>query len=55
MLYGMVEKKGFLLLGKSVKAQIDGFEGAQYKSFTNLDEAENASKGKYEDYKGKGY
>jgi ribonuclease HI len=35
------------------KKQIDGFENAAYKSFVNLDEAEKASKGNYEDYKGK--
>lgn len=46
-------KKGVFTSWKVCKAQIDGFEGAQYKSFTNLEEAEIASKGKYEDYKGK--
>ena len=35
------------------KKQVDGFENAQYKSFANLDEAEIASKKRYEDYKGK--
>lgn len=35
------------------KQQIDGFEGAQYKSFGNLDEAEIASKGNYNDYRGR--
>jgi len=35
------------------KQQIDGFEGAQYKSFSYLEEAEIASKGNYNDYKGK--
>ncbi|WP_288955476.1 ribonuclease H family protein [uncultured Polaribacter sp.] len=38
---------------KVCKQQIDGFEGAQYKSFTNLNEAKVASSKKYEDYKGK--
>ena len=46
-------KKGVFTSWKVCKKQIDGFEGAQYKSFANLDEAEIASKGKYEDYKGK--
>ena len=46
-------KKGVFTSWKVCKAQIDGFEGAQYKSFANLDEAEIASKGKYDDYKGK--
>ncbi|MCL4129617.1 UNVERIFIED_CONTAM: hypothetical protein GTU68_007152 [Idotea baltica] len=46
-------KKGVFTSWKVCKAQIDGFEGAQYKSFVNLDEAEKASKGKYEDYKEK--
>jgi ribonuclease HI len=35
------------------KKQIDGFDGAQYKSFSSLDEAGLASTKKYEDYKGK--
>ena len=46
-------KKGVFTSWKICKTQIDGFEGAQYKSFANLDEAEKASKGKYDDYKGK--
>ncbi|WP_405610641.1 viroplasmin family protein [Polaribacter sp. Asnod1-A03] len=46
-------KKGVFTSWKVCKAQIDGFEGAQYKSFANLEEAEKASKDKYEDYKGK--
>ena len=46
-------KKGVFTSWKVCKAQIDGFEGAQYKSFANLDEAEIASTKKYEDYKGK--
>ncbi len=46
-------KKGVFTSWKVCKAQIDGFEGAQYKSFANLEEAEKASKGKYDDYKGK--
>ncbi|MCI2230003.1 ribonuclease H family protein [Polaribacter sp. MSW13] len=46
-------KKGVFTSWKVCKAQIDGFDGAQYKSFANLEEAEIASKGKYDDYKGK--
>ncbi|MGB0892660.1 MAG: viroplasmin family protein [Flavobacteriaceae bacterium] len=46
-------KKGVFTSWKVCKAQIDGFEGAQYKSFANLDEAEIASNGKFEDYIGK--
>ena len=46
-------KKGVFTSWKVCKQQIDGFEGAQYKSFANLDEAEIAFKGKYDDYKGK--
>jgi ribonuclease HI len=36
-----------------VKKQVDGFENAQYKSFSSLDEAEIAATKKYDDYKGK--
>lgn len=36
-----------------VKKQVDGFEGAEYKSFASLEAAEIASTKKYEDYKGK--
>ncbi|WP_299054638.1 ribonuclease H family protein [uncultured Polaribacter sp.] len=46
-------KKGVFTSWKVCKAQIEGFDGAQYKSFANLDEAEIASKGNYNDYKGK--
>ena len=46
-------KKGVFTSWKVCKEQIDGFESAQYKSFASLDEAEIASKKKYEDYKGK--
>ncbi|UAM97901.1 ribonuclease H family protein [Polaribacter litorisediminis] len=46
-------KTGVFTSWKVCKAQIDGYEGAQYKSFANLEEAEKASKGKYDDYKGK--
>lgn len=47
------KKSGVYSTWKGCKEQIDGFEGAQYKSFTSLDEAEKAFDGKYEDYKGK--
>lgn len=46
-------RKGVFSSWKVCKAQIDGYEGAQYKSFANLDEAEIAATKKYEDYKGK--
>lgn len=46
-------KKGVFTSWKVCKQQIDGFEGAQYKSFANLDEAEIASTKNYEVYKGK--
>jgi ribonuclease HI len=46
-------KTGVFTSWKVCKRQIGGFEGAEYKSFANLDEAEKASKGKYNDYKGK--
>lgn len=46
-------KTGVFTSWKVCKAQIDGFEGAQYKSFINLDEAELASTKTYADYKGK--
>ena len=45
-------KTGVFTSWKVCKEQIDGFEGAQYKSFLNLNEAEIASKKKYKDYKG---
>lgn len=46
-------KTGVFTKWNVCKQQIDGFEGAQYKSFANLEEAEIASKGNYKDYKGK--
>jgi ribonuclease HI len=46
-------KTGVFTSWKVCKAQIDGFDGAQYKSFADLDAAEKASEGKYDDYKGK--
>ena len=36
-------KTGVFTSWKVCKTQIDGFEGAQYKSFASLDEAEIAS------------
>lgn len=36
-----------------VKKLVQGFDGAQYKSFTNKTEAEKAFKKSYKDYKGK--
>lgn len=46
-------KTGIFTSWNVCKQQIDGFEGAQYKSFSDLDEAEKASQGNYNDYKGK--
>ena len=46
-------KKGVFTSWKVCKKQIDGFEGAQYKSFTDLNEAEFASTKNYADYVGK--
>lgn len=46
-------KKGIYTSWSVCKKQIDGFEGAQYKSFADLEEAEIAFSKKYEDYKGK--
>nr|WP_299386520.1 ribonuclease H family protein [Allomuricauda sp.] len=36
------------------KAQIEGFKGAQYKSFSQFADAKKAFNGNYSDYKGKG-
>lgn len=46
-------KKGIYTSWNVCKKQIEGFESAQYKSFTDLEEAEKAFEGKYDDYKGK--
>jgi ribonuclease HI len=46
-------KKGVFTSWNVCKKQINGFEGAQYKSFSSLGEAEIAFSKKYEDYKGK--
>lgn len=46
-------KTGVFTSWNVCKRQIESFEGAQYKSFANIDEAEIASTKKYEDYKGK--
>jgi ribonuclease HI len=45
-------KKGIFTSWNVCKKQIDGFESAQYKSFTDLKEAEIAFSKKYADYKG---
>ncbi len=47
------KKTGVFTSWKVCKEQIEGFEGAQYKSFGSLDDAETAFRGKYEDYRGK--
>ena len=46
-------KKGVFTSWKVCKKQIDGFEGAQYKSFADLNEAEIAATKNYADYIGK--
>jgi ribonuclease HI len=46
-------KKGVFTSWNVCKKQVDAFDGAQYKSFANLDEAEIAFSKKYDDYKGK--
>ena len=46
-------KKGVFTSWKVCKKQIDGFEGAQYKSFADFNEAEIASTKNYADYIGK--
>jgi len=38
---------------KDCKAQIEGYKGAQYKSFATFEEAKKAYNGNYLDYKGK--
>jgi ribonuclease HI len=47
------EKTGVFTSWNVCKRQIEGFEGAQYKSFADLDEAETAFTKNYDDYKGK--
>lgn len=47
------KKPGIYSSWNVCKNQIDGFEGAQYKSFVSINEAEEAFSKKYEDYKGK--
>ena len=47
------KKPGIYSSWSVCKNQIDGFEGAQYKSFVDIDEAEEAFSKQYEDYKGK--
>jgi len=46
-------KKGVFSSWNTCKKQIDGFEGAQYKSFADKKEAELAFTKSYADYKGK--
>lgn len=47
------KKTGIYSSWNACKRQIDGFEGAQYKSFPTLEEAEVAISKSYLDYKGK--
>lgn len=46
-------KTGVFTKWNVCKKQIEGFEGAQYKSFSDLEEAEKAYKRNYNDYRGK--
>jgi ribonuclease HI len=46
-------KKGIYTSWDACKNQIDNFKGAKYKAFVSKVEAEEAFKGRYEDYKGK--
>ena len=48
-------KKGIFTSWSVCKKQIDGFEAAQYKSFSNIDDAEIAFSKTYNDYKGKNF
>ncbi len=45
-------KKGIFTSWNTCKKQIDGFEGAEYKSFASLDDAEIAFSKTFKDYKG---
>lgn len=47
------KKPGIFEKWDDCKSQIQGVEGAQYKSFPTFDEAKKAYKGNYADYKGK--
>ncbi|WP_298365178.1 ribonuclease H family protein [uncultured Lutibacter sp.] len=47
------EKTGIFSSWNTCKKYIANFKGAQYKSFASKKDAEEAFKGKYEDYKGK--
>lgn len=47
------KKTGVFSSWEMAKKQVDGFVGAQYKSFTDKSEAEKAFTKKYADYKGK--
>jgi len=47
------KKTGVFSSWDACKKQIDGFTGAQYKAFTDKNEAELALKKSYNDYKGK--
>lgn len=47
------KKPGIYDTWKACKAAIDGYKGAQYKSFTTFELAKKAYNGTYEEYKGK--
>ena len=46
-------KAGVFSSWKEASASVTGYPGAQYKSFGSLAAAQNAFRGRYEDYKGK--
>ena len=46
-------KTGIFTSWEECSAQVSGFNGAEYKSFENRRQAEEALRGSYEDYKGK--
>jgi len=46
-------KTGIFTNWEDCAAQVSGFNGAEYKSFENRRQAEEAFRGDYEDYKGK--
>ena len=47
------KRPGIYTTWQDCKAAIEGFKGAQYKSFSTFAEAKKAYNGNYEDYKGK--
>ncbi len=47
------KRPGIYMNWDDCKAAIEGYKGAQYKSFSTFDTAKKAYNGNYEDYKGK--